>query len=101
VHCRLPQKYLGKIDPSETIITPHTPSGWVSESDDEPSDSETHTTAVSEVLETNDAVASAEETVEPHDNGRKNLEFETRENSLPSTQPIPVDSSLPVDDATT
>ena len=30
VHCRLPQKYLGRIDPTDTIITPHSPAGWIS-----------------------------------------------------------------------
>ena len=29
VHCRLPQKYLGRIDPTDTIITPHSPAGWI------------------------------------------------------------------------
>jgi GTP-binding protein HflX len=103
VHCRLPQKYLGKIDPSETIITPHTPSGWISESaDDEPSaDSETQFSAASEVLETDETVAAAEKTAGLSNNRRSNLEFESRESPLPSTQPIPIDSSLPVDDATT
>lgn len=28
VHCRIPQKHLGKIDPSDVIITPHNPSNW-------------------------------------------------------------------------
>lgn len=28
VHCRLPLKYLGRIDPTDTIITPHSPAGW-------------------------------------------------------------------------
>ena len=31
VHCRLPQKYLGRIDLSDVIITPHSPKGWVQE----------------------------------------------------------------------
>ncbi len=30
VHCRIPQKYLGRIDPTDTIITPHCPAGWIS-----------------------------------------------------------------------
>ena len=29
VHCKLPQKYLGQIDPTDTIITPHSPAGWI------------------------------------------------------------------------
>jgi GTP-binding protein HflX len=33
VHCRLPQKYLGQIDPTDTIITPHCPAGWISPGD--------------------------------------------------------------------
>ena len=33
VHCRLPQKYLGRIDPTDTIITPHSPAGWTNESE--------------------------------------------------------------------
>ena len=36
VHCRIPQKYLGRIDPTDTIITPHSPAGWLS--DEEPSE---------------------------------------------------------------
>ena len=35
VHCRLPQKYLGRIDPTDTIITPHSPAGWTNESEPE------------------------------------------------------------------
>ena len=27
--CKLPQKYLGQIDPTDTIITPHSPAGWI------------------------------------------------------------------------
>lgn len=30
VHCRLPQKYLGRIDLNDVIITPHSPAGWES-----------------------------------------------------------------------
>jgi len=29
VHCRLPQKYLGRIDPTDTIVTPHSAGGWI------------------------------------------------------------------------
>jgi GTP-binding protein HflX len=103
VHCRLPQKHLGKIDPSETIITPHTPSGWISESahDEPPAVSDIDTPAASVVLETDEAVSTAEEAAELSNNRRSNLEFESRESTLPSTQSIPVDSSLSVDDATT
>jgi GTP-binding protein HflX len=28
VHCRIPQKHLGKIEPTDVIITPHNPSNW-------------------------------------------------------------------------
>ena len=28
VHCKLPQKYLGRIDPTDVIVTPHNPSVW-------------------------------------------------------------------------
>jgi len=28
VHCKLPQKYLGRIDPTDVIVTPHNPSAW-------------------------------------------------------------------------
>lgn len=28
VHCRIPQKYLGRIDPTDVIVTPHNPSNW-------------------------------------------------------------------------
>ena len=28
VHCKLPQKYLGRIDPTDVIVTPHNPSTW-------------------------------------------------------------------------
>jgi GTP-binding protein HflX len=30
VHCRIPQKFLGRIDPTDTIVTPHSPAGWIS-----------------------------------------------------------------------
>jgi GTP-binding protein HflX len=33
VHCRLAQKDLGRIDPTDVIITPHSPSGWIKESE--------------------------------------------------------------------
>ena len=36
VHCRLPQKYLGRIDPTDTIITPHSPVCWTTETTSEP-----------------------------------------------------------------
>ena len=29
VHCRIPQKYLGRIDFNDAIVTPHSPAGWV------------------------------------------------------------------------
>ena len=99
VHCRLPQKYLGKIDPSETIITPHTPSGWVDESvpeEDVPVEAENDVIANGEISETEEAETAAETR-----NGRSTMEFETRENALPPTDRISIDSSLPVDDATT
>ena len=35
VHCRLPQKYLGRIDPTDTIITPHSPAGWINSDEQE------------------------------------------------------------------
>ena len=28
VHCKLPQKYLGRIDPTDVIVTPHDPTVW-------------------------------------------------------------------------
>ena len=32
VHCRIPQKYLGRIEETEdTVITPHNPAGWVND----------------------------------------------------------------------
>ena len=35
VHCRIPQKYLGRIEESdETVITPHNPAGWISDNGD-------------------------------------------------------------------
>ncbi|MEL7500244.1 MAG: GTPase HflX [Planctomycetota bacterium] len=33
VHCRLPQKYLGRIDLDDVIITPHSPAGWLDSSE--------------------------------------------------------------------
>jgi len=30
VHCRTPQKYLGRIDYDDAIVTPHNAAGWVS-----------------------------------------------------------------------
>jgi GTP-binding protein HflX len=38
VHCRLPQKYLGRIDPTDTIITPHSAAGWTSDTESESDD---------------------------------------------------------------
>ncbi|MFK7768380.1 MAG: GTPase HflX [Mariniblastus sp.] len=35
VHCRIPLKYLGRIDPTDTIVTPHSPAGWIAESTEE------------------------------------------------------------------
>jgi len=35
VHCRIPQKYLGKIDPESAEISPHNPAGWEGEGDGE------------------------------------------------------------------
>ena len=56
VHCRLPQKYLGRIDPTDTIITPHSPAGWTEESDAEESDSEkSETSAVVDLASLSDA----------------------------------------------
>ena len=37
VHCRIPQKYLGRVDPTDTIITPHCGAGWIA---NEPADSD-------------------------------------------------------------
>ncbi|QEG23176.1 GTPase HflX [Mariniblastus fucicola] len=34
VHCRIPQKYLGRIDYDNAIVTPHNAAGWVSEEGD-------------------------------------------------------------------
>jgi GTP-binding protein HflX len=31
VHCRIPQKYLGRIDPTEVIVTAHNPTNWLDE----------------------------------------------------------------------
>jgi GTP-binding protein HflX len=28
VHCRIPQKYLGRIDPTDVIVNPHSAAGW-------------------------------------------------------------------------
>ena len=33
VHCRIPQKYLGRIDYDVTIVTPHNAAGWIDEKD--------------------------------------------------------------------
>ncbi len=41
VHCRIPQKYLGRIDPTDTIITPHSPAGWIN-SDEQEDESKSH-----------------------------------------------------------
>jgi len=35
VHCRIPQKYLGRIDPTDTIVTPHSPAGWITDASEE------------------------------------------------------------------
>lgn len=35
VHCRIPQKYLGRIDFNDAIVTPHNAAGWVEEDDED------------------------------------------------------------------
>ena len=34
VHCRIPQKYLGRINYDDAIVTPHNAAGWIEESGD-------------------------------------------------------------------
>ncbi len=99
VHCRLPQKYLGKIDPTETIITPHSANGWIHESNngEQPKDTtptENNGTAACE----QSGSGSGESALAPEI--RATLDFESRQNPLPSTQRITADPNLPVDDAT-
>jgi len=44
VHCRIPQKYLGRIDYDDAIITPHNAAGWVTAEEKEANaESETET----------------------------------------------------------
>ena len=35
VHCRIPQKYLGRIDYDDTIVMPHNAAGWIDETEQE------------------------------------------------------------------
>lgn len=35
VHCRIPQKYLGRIDFNDAIVTPHNAAGWIEQNEEE------------------------------------------------------------------
>ncbi len=51
VHCRIPQKYLGRIDYDDAIITPHNAAGWVtSEEKEANAESETASAPAEELL---------------------------------------------------
>ena len=49
VHCRIPQKYLGRIDYDDAIVTPHNAAGWVAA--DPASEGETIETEPTPVVE--------------------------------------------------
>ena len=88
VHCRIPQKYLGRIDPTDTIITPHSAAGWINEDEEKNgSDSAADQPAIS----TNIDVTAAFQPKQP------NGAFLT-----PARPPQPagsIEPELPLDDA--
>lgn len=65
IHCRIPQKYLGRIDYSDAIVTPHSKGGWV-EGGDTPNDSAVDPTALTECTTSSNSEADSE--IEPPTN---------------------------------
>ncbi len=91
VHCRIPQKYLGRIDPTDTIVTPHSPAGWITSP-------ETESTTAPE--SSSDAASS------PSGNGQTEPPKVDAASILKPTEPQgalitpTIPPELPVDDAT-
>ncbi len=65
VHCRLPQKYLGKIDPTDTIITPHSPAGWLNEDEEQGAEDADSNPAGNEIEQSFAADSDMELSVKP------------------------------------
>ena len=77
VHCKLPQKYLGRIDPTDVIVTPHNPSSWPEEA--------------------NRAEAAKQPISEEALNAKPQSDEEQFEAILTPTDPPTSDSSQPMD----
>lgn len=95
VHCRLPQKYLGRIDPTDTIVTPHCPSGWVGEEENQ---NESSASVASENGPYENPVSESADAIES---------FRPREPkgaiitpAIPPSDDVKVTSKLPIDDPT-
>ena len=106
VHCRLPQKYLGKIDPTDTIITPHSPAGWINsdeqDGETEPAKDNGQATADSASCSLDEAPLPPTESLDLTESLRSGNGAATNGSngaaSEPQTQPgIPVESTLPID----
>jgi GTP-binding protein HflX len=65
VHCRLPQKYLGKIDPTDTIVTPHSPAGWLNEDEEQSAEDADSNPAGNEIEQSFAADSDMELSVKP------------------------------------
>ena len=65
VHCRIPQKYLGRIDPTDTIITPHSPTGWIAESTEDQAESTDRKTPISDSGQSAEQPITSESISEP------------------------------------
>lgn len=80
VHCRIPQKYLGRIDPTDTIVTPHSPAGWINENADG-DNTETDT--------------ESPEAIQPQESSGGFIAT-----PLPTDTSLPIEPKTPLDDAT-
>jgi GTP-binding protein HflX len=119
VHCRLPQKYLGRIDPTDTIITPHCSNGWIKEEefvDDQEQEIENHrgesmkpasAGSIVDPDETPAETSNGAGSIEVEDNVDVMAPFRPREpkgamitRALPPTSEIDVATKLPADDST-
>jgi GTP-binding protein HflX len=79
VHCRIPQKYLGRIDPTTAIISDHCPAGWVDSQSEFPSKPDANET--SPISQNADSV----------DDGRGEAEIQS-----PPSDETPIDLNEPL-----
>jgi GTP-binding protein HflX len=117
VHCRIPQKYLGRIDPTDTIITPHCGAGWISiETETAESEIIEETSrstdspnghAVETSIDTNGAAVSADDRTDraPAENVDVSAVLRPKQPDgaivtpiLPPGTTVSVDAKLPLDD---